>query len=312
MENIANFVWTFKYAPQKLNECILPSSIKENIKTIISRGAAQNMILTGPAGCGKTTIAKMIVKEMGADCLFINASMNGNIDTLRTDIKNFASNKSFNGGRKYVILDEADYMNKNSTQPALRAFIEENIKNCGFIFTCNKIDGIIGPLHSRSVIIDFDIPSEEYSDLAMQFYKRCENILQNEGISFKTKYLQTLIAKFFPDYRRMINEMQFYSSSGTLDVTKILANNDNLINELIPFLKKNDFTEIRNFVSRNMDNIPGMFNFLYENLTDKVVTNNIPDLILILSKYQYQAAFVSSQEINTAACLTELMTLEYV
>jgi DNA polymerase III delta prime subunit len=311
-DDIKTYVWSDKYAPQNLRECVLTEEIYSSIQFVVDSGMTPNIILTGKPGVGKTTVANFIVKALEADFLFINASMNGNIDTLRNDIKSFASSKSFNNKRKYVILDEADHLNKNSTQPALRSFIQTHINNCGFIFTCNNINGIIAPLQSRAVVINFDIPKEEYSTMALMFFKKCVSILENEKIQYDKNQIKLLMKKFFPDFRRILTELQFHSSSGKLNISSTLLDKDEFIVELLEFLKLRDFSKLRNFVAQNMDSSCELFDILYEKLYEKVTTNSIPDLILILAKYQYQAAFVSSQEINMAACVTELMGLDYV
>jgi DNA polymerase III delta prime subunit len=264
------------------------------------------MLLTGSAGTGKTTIARAVCEELGCDYIVINGSEESGIDVLRTKIKDFASTVSLAGMTKVVILDEADYLNPNSTQPALRGFIEEFSNNCRFIFTCNYKNRIIAPLHSRTTVIEFKITKDEKQTVAAKFFKRVVQILDNENITYNKKVIVELVNKHFPDYRRTLNELQRYSSSGTID-EGILSNiSDVNIKELITSLKEKDFKKMRTWVVNNLDNDPSMiFRKLYDSLTSEVV--QVPQLILLLADYQYKAAFVADPEINLVACLTEIM-----
>jgi DNA polymerase III delta prime subunit len=267
------------------------------------------MILSGGAGMGKTTVAKAMLEELNCDYIVINGSMNGNIDTLRTEIRNFASSVSFSGGRKYVILDEADYLNAQSTQPALRNFMEEYSKNCGFILTCNFVNRIIEPLHSRCTVVEFKIPKEEKQTMAADFFKRCLSVLDNEEIKYDKKVVAEVIKKFFPDNRRVLNELQRYSVSGSID-TGILANFENVnIQNLIDAMKAKEFSTVRKWVSQNVDgdSSQSIFRQLYDEINQFVKPNSLPQIVVTLADYQYKSAFVADHEINMMAMLTELM-----
>lgn len=299
-------LWTEIYRPKKISDCILSKDNKEVFQKIVKTGKIPNMILSGGPGCGKTTVAKALCNELDVDFIVINASMNGNIDTLRTDILNFASSLSLESSRKVVILDEADYLNANSTQPALRGFIEEFSNNTSFIFTCNYKNRIIEPLHSRCTIVDFRIPSEEKPTLAKGFMDRLKTILNEQNVEFDEKILAQLILKYFPDFRRTINELQKHSI-GSLSISSISDNNIE-ISELIKILKEKDFTAVRKWVALNIDNDQTrIFRLIYDNLTQKLSNESIPILVLILAEYQYKAAFVADQEINMTACLAQIM-----
>lgn len=305
--NREQFLWVEKYRPHRIDDCILPEHLKSTFKQFLTKGELPNMLLSGGAGMGKTTIARALCEEIGADYIIINASMEGrNIDTLRTEIKGFASTVSFTSKSKVVILDEADYMNPQSVQPALRGFIEEFSKNCRFIFTCNYKNKIIPALHSRTTVIDFKLAKADRPALAAQFFNRVNEILANEGITANKAVVAKLIEKHFPDYRRVLNELQRYSVSGTID-EGILANlADVNTNELVDALKDKDWRKMRQWVVNNIDNDPGtIFRKLYDTLVDQVET--VPQLILLLADYQYKAAFVADAEINLVACLTEIM-----
>lgn len=300
------FLWVEKYRPKKIDECILPDDQKETFKQILSKGEIPNMLLAGGAGQGKTTVARALCEELGCDYIIINGSEESGIDVLRTKIKSFASTISFTGKPKVVILDEADYLNPNSTQPALRGFIEEFAKNCRFIFTCNYKNRIIPPLHSRTTVIEFKIPSTNKPKVASSFFLRTKTILEKEGIKYDEKALMRLITRHFPDYRRILNELQRYSVSGVIDEGILIHLDDVNIKELTISLKEKDFKKMRQWVVNNIDNDPKtIFRTLYDQLSKEVKT--IPQLILLLADYQYKAAFVADQEINLVACLTEIM-----
>jgi DNA polymerase III delta prime subunit len=303
-----DFLWVEKYRPSKIADCILPDDLKSTFQQFVDDGNIPNLLLSGTAGVGKTTVARAMLEEVGADYIVINGSMNGNIDTLRNDIRNFAATVSFTGGRKYVILDEADYLNANSTQPALRNFMEEYSGNCGFILTCNYVNKIIQPLHSRCSVIDFKIGKGEKAELAKQFLSRACAILDQEKIGFDKKVLAELITKHFPDWRRVINELQRYSTRGVID-TGILASIDSLdIRDLMRYIKNREFENMRKWVAQNSSTDSNiLFRKLYDAAYDIVTQTSVPQLVLILADYQYKAAFVVDHEINLSACLTQIM-----
>ena len=309
-----DFLWVEKYRPKTIEDAILPVELKTVFQQFVDQKNIPNLILSGSAGVGKTTVARAMLEEVGCDYIVINGSMNGNIDTLRNEILNFASSVSLSGGRKYVILDEADYLNANSTQPALRNFMEEFSKNCGFILTCNFKNRIIEPLHSRCSVVDFKIGKSDMAKLAVQFLKRVENILNNEGIEYDKATVAQVIQKHFPDWRRVLNELQRYSATGKID-TGILTNLKEVsLKELVKMLKVKDFTSIRQWVGETLDDDQdNIFRTLYDTSSEYLANKQSEaQLILILAKYQYQSAFVSDQEINLMACLTEMMIdLEY-
>lgn len=306
---IDNFLWCERYRPQRVKDTILPDSLKKTFQQFVDQDNVPNLLLTGRAGVGKTTIAKAMLEEIGADYIVINGSMNGNIDTLRVEIANFASTVSFSGGRKYVILDEADYLNPNSTQPALRNFMEEFSKNCGFILTCNFKNRIIEPLHSRCSVVEFAIPKSEKQAIAGQFYKRVCKILETENVEYDKSTVAELVKTYFPDWRRVLNELQRYSSTGRID-SGILANksSDN-ISTLVNLMKDRNFTEVRKWVGENTDiDSTVLYRSLYDVLPQKVgSTQSVADAIIILAEYQYKEAFVADAEINRVAALATLM-----
>jgi len=305
---IEDFLWVEKYRPKTVEETILPADLKTTFAKFVSNGDIPNLILTGGAGVGKTTIARAMLEELGCSYIVINGSMNGNIDTLRNEIKNFASTMSFKGGRKYVILDEADYLNPTSTQPALRNFMEEFSANCGFILTCNFLNRIIQPLHSRCSVIQFKISNTDKPKLAAQFFKRVSGILQKEGIEFEPSVVAEVIKKHFPDWRRVLNELQRYSATGKID-TGILANVIEVsIKNLLDTLRSKDFSTMRKWVNENNDNDSSViFRNLFDNILEYIEPASVPVFIMLLSEYQYKAAFVANPEINMAAFLTEVM-----
>lgn len=303
-----DFLWVEKYRPKTIGECVLPSGLKQTLSEFISKGDLPNMILSGGPGVGKTTAAKAMLDQLGLTYMFINGSEESGIDVLRTKIKNFASTVSLHGGRKYLILDEADYLNAQSTQPALRGFIEEFHKNCGFILTCNYKNRLIPPLHSRCSVVDFTIKKSEKKELAEQFFKKVMNILVAEDIKFEPKAVAEVINKFFPDWRRVINELQRYSVSGRIDAGILVDISEINIKELMRFMKDKEFTNVRKWIVNNIDNDPTrLFRRLYDNLYDYMDGSSIPHVVVILGEYQYKAAFVADQEINMLACLTEIM-----
>jgi DNA polymerase III delta prime subunit len=304
--NREQFLWVEKYRPRKISDCILPSDLLSMFQEFITQDSIPNMLLAGTAGTGKTTIARALCEELGCDYIIINGSEESGIDVLRTKIKDFASAVSLSGKVKVVILDEADYLNPNSTQPALRGFIEEFSRNCRFIFTCNYKNKIILPLHSRTTVIDFKLNKADRPIMASRFMKRLKDILAEENVTYDMKVVVELLNKYFPDYRRVLNELQRYSSSGTIDAG-ILANfSDANMKELVSALREKDFKKMRSWVVNNMDNDPqALFRNLYDVLLVEVV--QVPQLVLLIADYQYKAAFVADAEINLVACLTEIM-----
>ena len=297
-----------KYRPATIDDCILPVSLKETFKDIVGSGECQNLLLSGGAGCGKTSVARALCNELDADSILINCSEDGNIDTLRTKIRTFASTVSISGNKKVVILDEFDYSNANSIQPALRGAIEEFADNCRFIITCNYKNRIISPIHSRCTNIEFAIPSEEKPSLAGQFMQRVKTILDKEAIPYEDKILAQLITKYFPDFRRVLNELQRYSVAGIIDIGILSQIGEVQVKELAVAMKGKNFTEARKWVVSNLDNSQTeLFRKIYDGLHDYVAPSSIPQAILILADYQHKAAFVADQEINLTACIVELM-----
>ena len=302
------FLWVEKYRPKNINDCILPDSLKQTFQEFVNQDNVPNLLLAGGPGVGKTTVAKAMLEEIGADYIVINGSMNGNIDTLRNEIKDFASTMSFTNNRKYVILDEADYLNPQSTQPARRNFMEEFSKNCGFILTCNFKNRIIEPLHSRCSVVEFNIPKAERPRVASQFFKRVTDILKQENIEHDPKVVARMVESHFPDFRRVLNELQRYSATGTID-TGVLANTgDTSVEELVLHLKSKSFTEMRKWIAQNSDtDTASTLRKLYDIANEKMKPHSVAQLVLILADYQYKAAFVADQEINLVACMTEIM-----
>jgi replication factor C small subunit len=303
-----DFLWVEKYRPHKISDTVLPPSLQTAFQQFIDDGNIPHLLLSGRAGIGKTTVAKAMLDEVGADYIVINGSLSGNIDTLRNDILQFASAVSLNGGRKYVILDEADYLNPNSTQPALRNFMEEYAKNCGFILTCNFKNKIMEPLQSRCTCIEFNVPKQEKPKLAAKFYRRVVDILTSESVEFDPKVVAAVVEKHFPDFRRTLNELQRYASSGKIDSGILVDLQDASLKELVGFLKQKDFTSTRKWVAENVDTDPVvLFRKLYDTSVEYVKQSSIPQLVLIIAEYQYKQAFVADQEVNTVAALTEIM-----
>jgi DNA polymerase III delta prime subunit len=305
---LEDFLWVEKYRPRSISEVILPADLKKTFQTFVEQENIPNLLLTGRAGMGKTTIARAMVEELGCNYMIINGSLYGNIDTLRTEIVAFASSISLTGGRKYVILDEADYLNPNSTQPALRNFMEEYSKNCGFILTCNYKNRIIPELHSRCSIVEFKISQQDRPELASIFYKRVMDILKREGVDSDPKAVAEVVKKYFPDFRRVLNELQRYSALGKIDTGILSSFQDEKLKELTEMLKDKNFTGIRKWAGENLD-IDGttFFRKLYDTATAYLKPSSIPQMVLIIADYQYKAAFVADQEVNIVACLTELM-----
>jgi replication factor C small subunit len=302
-----HLLWTEKYRPQTVDDCILPDRLKQPFQEYVNQKQIPNLLLAGGAGVGKTTIAKAMCNEIGCDFMVINGSDESGIDTFRTKIKNYASSMSLTGGRKVIIIDEADYLNPNSTQPALRNAIEEFASNCSFIFTCNYKNRIIEPLHSRCAVIDFGLKNGEKAKMASAFFKRIQSILQSEKIDADEKVLAELIKKHFPDFRRVLNELQRYSQFGKIDTGILVQIADISVDELSKHIIAKDFGAIRKWVaSHEIDNTT-LFRKLYDTLSDTLKPSSVPQAVVILADYQYKAAFVADQEINTVACLTEIM-----
>ena len=302
-------LWVEKYRPQTITDAILPFELKQTFQQFVDNQNCPNLLLSGSAGCGKTTVAKAMLEELGCTYMMINGSEESGIDVLRNKIKNFASTVSMDGKRKYVILDEADYLNPQSTQPALRGFIEEFSRNCGFILTCNFRNRIIEPLHSRCSTVEFRIPNEEKPKLAMGFMKRVQHILEIENVNSNEKVVADLINKFFPDWRRCLNELQRYSATGNIDAGILVNLSDTSIKELVSFVRDKDFKSCREWVVHNLDNDPHrIYRRIYDSLSGNVPDSAVPHCVLILGDYSYKSAFVADQEINLLACLTDMMT----
>jgi DNA polymerase III delta prime subunit len=303
------FLWVEKYRPQKIDDCILPESLKKTFKDYVAQGELPHFLLCGTAGVGKTTIAKALCNEIGAEYVILNGSdTGGHIDTLRTTIKGFATSVSLTDAKKVIILDEADYLQANSTQPALRNYMEEFSANCRFIFTANYKNRIIEPIHSRCAVIEFKIDTKEKQEIAASFFKRATAILKQENIEFDPKVVAELITKHFPDYRRILNELQRYSVSGKIDSGILVNMSEESFKGLIKLMKDKDFTEVRKWVAKNSDaDTTALFRELYDNASVNMDVNSIPPLVLILADYQYKAAFVADHELNIMAALTEVM-----
>ena len=302
------FLWVEKYRPNRLEDCILPDELKNTFQQFINQQNIPNLLLSGSAGVGKTTVAKAMLEELGADYIVVNGSLHGNIDTLRTEIMNFATTVSFSEGRKYVILDEADYLNPQSTQPALRNFMEEYSKNCGFILTCNFKNRIIEPLQSRCSVIDFLFPKKLAPSLAGSFFTRVKTILDEEQVKYDEKVLAEIIQRHFPDWRRVLNELQRYSVSGIIDIGILSNSSQNAFKSLIALLKGKQFSDMRKWVAQNIDSDPtSIMRQLYDSSSEVIKASSIPQLVLLIGEYQYKSAFVADQEVNLVAFLTQVM-----
>jgi len=303
-----HLLWTEKYRPKAIKDCILPDRLKKPFQEYVNQSNIPNLLLSGGAGVGKTTVAKAMCDEIGCDSLVINGSDESGIDTFRVKIKNYASSMSLAGGRKVIIIDEADYLNPNSTQPALRNAIEEFASNCSFIFTCNYKNRIIDPLHSRCAVVDFTLRNGEKAKMASQFMKRITNILVDEKIEYDDKVIVELIKKHFPDFRRVINELQRYSNFGKIDIGILAQIGDVPIEKVVGFIHEKNFKEIRKWIATNDVDSNTLFRKLYDTLYEKLKSHSIPKAVLILADYQYKNAFVADHELNVVACLTEVMS----
>ena len=304
-----NTLWVEKFRPKQIEDCILPNEIKTMFQSIVDSGEIPNLLLTGSPGIGKTTVAKALCNQLDCDWLMINGSDEGRmIDTLRTTVVNYASTVSLSGGKKVIIIDEADYMNKDSVQPALRGVIEEFSKNCRFIFTCNFKNRIIPALHSRCSVVDFVISKDSKPTLAMEMLENVKWILNEEKVKFDEKILADLILKYFPDFRRVINELQKYSLNGVIDDGILKQSSDENFNELFVALKGKDFSGMRKWVAQNIDNDHvRLYRQIYDTLNKRFEKQSIPQAVLTIADYSYKSAFVADQEVNMVACLTEMM-----
>lgn len=303
-----DFLWVEKYRPKTIEDCTLPKTLKQQFHDVVATGELPNMLFTGTAGLGKTTVAKALCNELALDYILINGSEEGNIDTLRGKIKQFASSVSLQGGYKVVILDEADYLNAQSTQPALRGFIEEFANNCRFILTCNFKNKIIEPLHSRCGVYEFNTSKKDLPKLAANFHTRLLYILETEGINHDDKSPIDLVIKHAPDWRRVLNEAQRFSTSGTIANASSSDSSSNNFDHLAKLLKEKDFKGMRHWVVNSMDiDATAIFRGVYDSMNDYVVPQSIPQLVLILADYQYKNAFVADHELNVVACMTEIM-----
>jgi DNA polymerase III delta prime subunit len=307
---MSDFIWVEKYRPKTISECILPNNTKKTFQDFLDKGEIPNMLLAGPPGIGKTTVAKALCNELGADVYVINGSDEGRfLDTVRNNAKNFASTVSLTATAKHkvIIIDEADNTS-NDVQLCLRAFIEEFAGNCRFIFTCNYKNKILEPLHSRCSVVEFGIKGKDRQSIAAQFFKRLQEILDAEGVEYDNKVLVELINKHFPDWRRVLNEVQRYSVSGKIDAGILATFSDVAVNELVKNLKDKNFPEVRKWIVSNLDNdTTVLLRRIYDACYETLVPGSIPATVLVLAKYQYQGAFVADQEINMLACLTEIM-----
>jgi len=305
-----DFIWVEKYRPQTIEDCILPQNVKKTFQDFLDKGEVPNLLLSGPPGCGKTTVAKALCHELGVDVYVINGSDEGRfLDTVRNNAKNFASTVSLSSTAKHkvIIIDEADNTTPD-VQLCLRAFTEEFVKNCRFIFTCNYKNKIIQPLHSRCAVVDFSIKSKDRPALAANFFNRIKDILDQESVKYDPKVVVELINKYFPDWRRVLNELQRYSVGGKIDTGILAAFSEVKTNDLVKRLKEKNFSEVRKWVVNNLDNDPGvLIRSVYDACYDALENNSIPAAVLVLAKYQYQMAFVADQEVNLMAMMTELM-----
>ena len=304
----SEFLWVEKYRPQTIDECVLTKDLKDTFNGIVKSGELHNMLLSGTAGTGKTTVAKALCNELGLDWMLINGSEESGIDVLRNKIKQFASTVSLTGGIKVIILDEADYLNAQSTQPALRGFIEEFSNNCRFILTCNFKNRLIEPLHSRCAVVEFNTNKKQLAGLASQFMGRLKSILDKEGVTYNEKVIAELIIRHAPDWRRVIGECQRYGSSGEIPAAILIGNSDESVAEVITHLKSKDFKSMRAWVANNAAlDTSAIFRKIYDVLSDHATASGIPSAVLILADYQYKNAFVADHELNVVACMTEIM-----
>lgn len=306
--SVVNALWVERYRPQKISDCILPEKAKKVFQSFVDTNDMPNLMLAGPAGIGKTTVAKALCNELGYDVMVVNGSNEGRlIETFRTKVADFASSVSFTGSRKVVIIDEADYMNAESVQPALRNMIEEFHSNCGFIFTCNYPNRIIEPLHSRCTVVDFTIPTEEKQNIAVGMFKRVVSILEENGVKYEQKAVVELVKTYFPDFRRTLNELQRYSSTGTIDVGILSNASKDEMDKLIGFLKAKNFREMRVWVASTSTDIVSVCRRMYDTMYDNVKPEYIPQLILHMADYQFKDSFVADKEINMVAMLYTIM-----
>lgn len=301
-------LWVEKYRPKTIQECVLPERLKNVFQEFVNKGEFPHLILAGTAGTGKTTVAKALCEQLDMDYLFLNGSDENGIDTFRVKIKNYASSLSLMGGKKAIIIDEADYLNANSIQPALRGAMEEFEDNCRFIFTCNYKNRIMDAIHSRSTVVDYRLKPEEKPKMARDFMRNVENILKTEAVPYDAKVLAEFIMKFFPDFRKTINELQTYALRGQIDAGILTASSDISLKELSSALKERNFRGMRQWVAQNgNEDAARLYRKIYDHLYEILKKESIPAAVIILAKYQYQAAFVADQELNLTACLTELM-----
>ena len=301
-------LWCEKYRPRSINDCILPENIKKTFQQFVEKGEVPNLLLSGTAGTGKTTVARAMLEETNSDYILINGSMSGDMDTLRNEIATYASTVSFGGGRKYVILDEADHLTPK-VMASLRGFIEEFSSNCSFILTCNFKDRIIEPLHSRCACIVFNYSKEEKNSLAVQFLKRVMGILDKEGITYDKKVVAELVKRYYPDGRRVINELQRYAAGGDIDSGILNHQGSSALKVLIPMMKNKEFSKVREWIGQNSDmNVSELYKSFYEHGNSYFIPSSLPLVVVTLAKYQFQDAFVADKEINLAACLIEIMS----
>lgn len=301
-------LWVEKYRPKTIEDCVLPERLKSVFQEFVNKGEFPHLILAGTAGTGKTTVAKALCEQLGMDYIFLNGSDENGIDTFRMKIKGFASSMSLMGGKKAIIIDEADYLNANSVQPALRGALEEFEDNCRFIFTCNHKNRIIPEIHSRCTVIDYRLKPEEKPKMARDFMRSVDSMLKEEGVAYDLKVLPEFIMKFFPDFRKTINELQTYANRGQIDAGILSASSDVSLKELVAALKDRNFKSMRQWVAQNGgDDASRLYRRIYDHLYEILKKETIPAAVIILAKYQYQSAFVADQELNLTACLTEIM-----
>ena len=303
------FIWVEKYRPKTVDECILTDELAKTFNSFVSKGIP-NLILCGGPGVGKTTVAKAMLEQCGSDYIMINGSMRGNIDTLRTDIQSYASTTSLDGSRKYIILDEADYLNPQSTQPALRGFIEEFHNNCGFIMTCNYVERLLEPLRSRCSVVNFSMQAKEKPELAKQFFKRVIDILSQENVKYDKNVLQQLIIENMPDWRKVLNDLQRYSSAGVIDTGILIGSDPHNLASLYDYCEKKNFSKIRQWVSSalSISDSVNILSAIEKEFSQRLNPKYVPNLIVTLAEYQFKTSFVANQEINLTAFLVEVMS----